>query len=157
MQRRSLVRMLGRSFLAGKRSVDCIVTRAERMLGKPGDGDFERRVERFSIHVAAILMEEGLRVNHHKTRVMRQGVRQHLAGLVTNHHINIMRADLDRLKATLVNCVRLGADTQNRNAHPGFRAHLEGRVAYVEMLGPARGRRLRAILEQIEWPRTGST
>jgi hypothetical protein len=44
-------------------------------------------------------MEEGFRVNHRKTRVMRQGVRQYLAGVVANARVNIPRSDFDRLKA----------------------------------------------------------
>ncbi len=63
-----------------------------------GDEEFERGVERFSTHVAAILMEEGFHVNHRKTRIMRQGVRQRLVGLVANHRMNIMRADFDGSK-----------------------------------------------------------
>ena len=34
---------------------------------------------------------------------MRQGVRQHLAGLVTNQRMNVIRRDFDRLKAVLTN------------------------------------------------------
>jgi hypothetical protein len=64
----------------------------------------------------------------------------------------VIRADFDRLKATLTNCVRLGPETQNRNAHPRFRSHLEGRVGFVEMINPARGKRLRALLQEIRWP-----
>ncbi len=41
--------------------------------------------------VAAILLESGFAVNYHKTRVMRKGVRQHLAGLVTNERLNVPR------------------------------------------------------------------
>lgn len=115
------------------------------------DRTFERSVERFSVHAAAVLMQEGFSVNHRKTRIMRRGVRQHLAGLVANEHFNVIRADFDRLKATLTNCVRLGPETQNREAHPAFRAHLEGRVGFVEQINPARGNRLRAILNQIHW------
>ena len=73
-------------------------------------------------------IEEGFTVHHRKTRIMRQGVRQHLAGLVANQRVNVIRADFDRLKATLTNCVRSGPESQNREAHPDFRAHLEGRV-----------------------------
>jgi RNA-directed DNA polymerase len=113
--------------------------------------EFERRIERFSTHVAATLMEEGFTVHHRKTRVMRQGVRQYLAGLVTNAHPNVIRADFDRLKAMLTNCLRHGPESQNRDAHPNFRAHLEGRVGFVEMINPARGKRLRAMLKQIQW------
>jgi RNA-directed DNA polymerase len=116
-----------------------------------GDVEFERRVERFSTHVAAILIEEGFAVHYRKTRVMRQGVRQHLAGVVTNKHMNVMRPDFDRLKATLTNCVRLGPESQNRNAHSNFRSHLDGRVGFVEMINPNRGERLRRIFERIQW------
>jgi hypothetical protein len=116
-----------------------------------GDDAFERRVERFSVHVAAILMAEGFSVHHRKTRIMRQGVRQHLAGVIVNHHLNVMRTDFDRLKATLTNCVRLGPKNQNRAAHPQFRSHLDGRVGFVENISPVKGKRLRAIYEQISW------
>jgi hypothetical protein len=108
-------------------------------------------VERFATHVAAILHEEGFSVHHRKTRIMRQDVRQRLAGLVANRRMNVMRADFDRLKAILTNCVRLGPQSQNRDAHPYFRAHLEGRVGFVESVNPGKGRRLRAILDQIQW------
>jgi hypothetical protein len=90
-------------------------------------------------------------VNHRKTRVMRQGVRQHLAGLVTNGKVNIVRRDFDQLKAVLTNCVRDGAESQNRDGRPDFRSHLQGKVAFVEMINPAKGKRLRNIFEQIPW------
>ena len=128
-----------------------VYTRYADDLAFSGDDGFERRVDRFSMHVAAILHEEGLAVHHRKTRVMRQGVRQHLAGLVANQRINVIRADFDRLKAILTNCVRHGPGTQNREAHPDFRAHLDGRVAFVESIHPQRGRRLRAIFERISF------
>jgi len=103
------------------------------------------------VQAAAILLQEGFAVHHRKTRVMRKGVRQHLAGLVINEHSNVVRADFDRLKAILTNCVRHGAESQNREAHPSFRMHLEGRVGFVESVNPAKGARLRKIFEQIQW------
>jgi RNA-directed DNA polymerase len=138
--------------LAGlAKSVGAQYTRYADDLAFSGGEAFERRIERFATHVAAILIEEGFMVHYRKTRVMRQGVRQHLVGLVTNQHMNIMRPDFDRLKATLTNCVRLGPESQNRDAHPHFRLCLEGRVGFVEMINPNRGKRLRAILNQIKW------
>jgi len=62
-----------------------------------------------------------------------------------------MRPDFDRLKATLTNCVRLGPESQNRDARADFRSHLEGRLNFVEMINPMKGTRLRRIFEQIEW------
>lgn len=133
------------------KSVGAEYTRYADDLAFSGSKLFERRIERFSTHVAAILIEEGFTVHYRKTRVMRQGVRQHLAGLVANQHVNILRPDFDRLKATLTNCARLGPASQNREAHPHFRSHLEGRVGFVEMINPGKGKRLRAIFNQIEW------
>jgi hypothetical protein len=128
-------------------------TRYADDLAFSADQEFEKGkgAERFGLQVAAILLEEGFKLHHRKTRVMRQGVRQHLGGLVTNQRVNVVRSDFDRLKAMLTNCVRFGPDSQNREARPCFRSHLAGRVAFVEMINPSRGRRLRAIFEKIRW------
>jgi len=126
-------------------------TRYADDLAFSGGEDFEKRVARFSVHVAAIALEEGFKVHHRKTRIMRQGARQHLAGIVINQHLNVRRTDFDCLKAVLTNCVRLGPATQNRDAHPEFRLHLEGKLAFVEMINPAKGKRLRTIFNQIQW------
>jgi hypothetical protein len=134
-------------------SVGATYTRYADDLAFSGNRDFERRVERFSVTVAAILLEEGLQVNHRKTRVMRQGVRQHLAGLVTNEKVNIVRRDFDQLKAVLTNCVRCGPESQNRDRRPDFRFHLHGKVSFVEMINPVKGNRLRDIFERIPWER----
>ncbi|MBI4907583.1 MAG: RNA-directed DNA polymerase [Acidobacteria bacterium] len=126
-------------------------TRYADDLAFSGDTDFERSVDRFTTHAAAILMDEGFSVHHRKTRVMRRGVRQHLAGLVTNDIPNIYRGDYDRLKAILTNCLRHGPASQNRNGHPDFRAHLDGRISFVEMINPSKARKLRALFHQINW------
>jgi RNA-directed DNA polymerase len=134
--------------LAGlAKSAGATYTRYADDLAFSGDAGLER----FSTVVAAILHEEGFTVHHRKTRIMRQGVRQYLAGLVTNERVNVPRPDFDRLKATLTNCVRSGPESQNRDGNAGFRAHLEGRVAFVESVNPAKGARLRKLLETIEW------
>ncbi|HEX4231095.1 MAG TPA: hypothetical protein VHZ07_20630 [Bryobacteraceae bacterium] len=82
---------------------------------------------------------------------MRRSTRQHLAGLVVNRHPNIARTDFDRIKATVTNCVRHGPVSQNRAGHPQFRAHLEGQVAFLEMVNPKKATRLRRVLAEIQW------
>jgi hypothetical protein len=126
-------------------------TRYADDLAFSGDEQFAHHAQRFGIHVAAIAMEEGFSVHPRKTRIMRRGVRQRLAGVVLNEHPNIPRADYDRLKAILNNCVRLGPEGQNQHGHHDFRAHLAGRVSYVEMINPDRGRRLRDLFRRIQW------
>lgn len=126
-------------------------TRYADDLAFSGDQDFERGVDRFAAKVAAILLEEGFTVHHRKTRVMRQGVRQYLAGIVVNQRVNVVRVDFDRLKAILTNCTRSGPEGQNREGHPAFRSHLDGRIGFVECVNPAKGAQLRAIFNRIEW------
>jgi hypothetical protein len=108
-------------------------------------------IGRFIELATAVAAEEGFRVHQAKTRIMRPGVRQVVAGLVVNRHPNVARADYERLKAILHNAARFGPATQNREGHADFRAHLEGKVAYLAMVHPARGARLRAALGQIRW------
>jgi RNA-directed DNA polymerase len=116
-----------------------------------GAEDFARSAERFSIRAAAIIAEEGFAVHHRKTRIMRQSVRQHLAGLVVNQRLNIRRTDFDELKAILTNCARSGPASQNRHNHKDFRAHLQGRVAFLNSINPAKGAKLESLLRQIDW------
>jgi hypothetical protein len=116
-----------------------------------GDTAFARCAEELSIRIAAILTEEGFAVYHRKTRIMRQSVRQHLAGLLVNERLNVRRTDFDELKAILTNCVRHGAASQNRLEHPDFRAHLQGRLAFVASVHDGRGRKLERLFEQIKW------
>jgi RNA-directed DNA polymerase len=133
-------------------SADAVYTRYADDLAFSGGDDFLRRAKRFGLHVAAVLLEEGFRVNHRKTRIMAQGVRQKLAGIVINRRPNVMRRDFDQLKAVLTNCARLGPESQNREMRPRFRAHLEGRISFVESINPGKGKRLRAIFDSIQWP-----
>ncbi len=129
-----------------------VYTRYADDLAFSGDGEFARHVDRYAVQIAAIALDEGWQVQHHKTRVMRQGARQQLAGLVVNAHVNTSRAEYDQLRATLTNCVRLGPDSQNREGRADFRAHLAGRVAWVASINPPRGARLQALLARVAWP-----
>jgi RNA-directed DNA polymerase len=110
-----------------------------------------RAMARFHAQVGAIAIEEGFTLNMRKTRLMRAATRQRITGIVVNHHPNIARADVDVLKATLTNCARHGPASQNRDARPNWQAYLSGKVAYVQMVNPARGLRLRALFDAIAW------
>ncbi len=134
-------------------SASAAYTRYADDLAFSGGENFNRSVERFATYVARILGEEGFTVHHRKTRIMRQSVRQHLAGLVTNERLNIRRKDYDVLKAILTNCIRHGSATQNREAHPNFPDHLAGRISFVESIHAEKGSRLRALFDKIDWAR----
>lgn len=110
--------------------------------------------KRVATLVAVIADDEGFSLNHRKSRLMRQGVRQHVCGVGVNVRPNLKRAEYDRLKAILTNCIRNGPDAQNRDGLPDFRAHLAGKVAHAMSVNPARGAKLRAQLERVDWTRS---
>lgn len=125
-------------------------TRYADDLAFSGDADFARRAARFEILASAIALEEGFRVNHHKTRHMRQGQAQKLVGLVTNQRPHVPRALRDRLEATLTNILRHGLDSQNREADPQFLLSLRGQVAWIEHVHAPHAQKLRKLLAACE-------
>jgi hypothetical protein len=133
------------------RAVGATYTRYADDLTFSGEVELERSARRFQVEVCRIALEEGFEVHTRKSRFMRQGVRQQVAGIVLNAHPNIRRDEYERLKAILHNCLRHGPETQNRDGQADFKAHLVGRIAYVSMLNAARGRRLRAAFDNIQW------
>ncbi len=135
------------------RTAGAVYTRYADDLAFSGPHAFARAAERFSSHVAAVALEEGFSTNHHKTRIMRQGQSQQLAGVVVNQDVSLRRRDLDVLEAILTNCIRLGPESQNREARLDFRACLQGRISFVAMVSPAKGVRLKDLFDQIEWRR----
>jgi hypothetical protein len=134
-------------------SLGATYTRYADDLAFSGGPAFARAADRFHLQAAAIALEEGFRVNTRKTRLMRQGTRQQVTGVVVNAHTNPAREEYDRLKATLTNCVRHGPASQNRANHPDFRAYLAGKVSYVKMLNANRAAKLQQLLDAVEWTR----
>lgn len=108
-----------------------------------GGESLKADAKRFHIFALSIVLEEGFRINPRKTRMMPAAGRQQAAGLVLNHRVNTGRQDYERLKATLHNCQRFGPDSQNRDGHANFAAHLLGRVQFHQHINPNRGRKLK--------------
>ena len=101
--------------------------------------------------VAAIAAEEGFTINARKSALMTRAGRQRVCGIVVNEHPNVTRGDYDELKAILHNAARNGPVGENRAGVADFRAHLLGRIAWVESLNPSRGAKLRRRFERIAW------
>ncbi|WP_202614308.1 reverse transcriptase family protein [Marisediminicola antarctica] len=126
-------------------------TRYADDLAFSGGPPLARRADAFVRGVTRIVEAEGHSLNRLKTRVRASSVRQVVTGIVVNDRTNLPRAEFDRLKAVLHNCVMHGPHSQNRAGHSDFRAHLLGRISWVEALNPGRGPRLREELERIRW------
>jgi len=99
--------------------------------------------------VGAICLEQGFELNYHKTQIRQSHQRQLLTGVVVNQKLNVDRRYYDRLKAILTNCVRYGLQSQNRDQHTDFRAHLLGCIAHVNALNEVKGNKLKILYEQI--------
>jgi RNA-directed DNA polymerase len=136
------------------KSLDATYSRYADDLVFSGNFELERSMDRVHVQVAAIALEEGFSLNTRKTRMMRAGVRQQVTGIVVNRLPNIARNDFDILKATLTNCIRHGPESQNREGRTNFQAFIAGKVAYVQMVNPQRGKRLRQLFEKISWVNT---
>ncbi len=102
--------------------------------------------------VEAIALAEGFRVNPRKSQLMTRAGRQQVCGVVVNAHPNAARADYDRLRAALHEAALRGPAAANRAGVPDLRAHLLGRIGWVEALNPARGAKLRRQFARIDWP-----
>jgi RNA-directed DNA polymerase len=126
-------------------------TRYADDLAFSGDHDFGRKIKQFLAAMEEIARSEGFVLNSRKTRIMRRGDCQRVTGIVVNDHINVPRAVFDQLKATLHNCRRHGPVAENRAGMRDFRAHLNGKVTWVEHVNPVRGERLRRMFDEIVW------
>lgn len=125
-------------------------TRYADDLAFSGPAGLARRADAFLRGAERIVAAEGHEVNRYKTRVRSAATRQTVTGVVVNAHPNVARADYDALKATLYNCLVHGPESQRRG-QADFRAHLGGRISWVESLNPLRGRKLREAFDRIGW------
>lgn len=126
-------------------------TRYADDLAFSGDSEFARIARKIPVLVAYISATEGFTVNHHKTRIMHQGVSQRLTGMTVNRFPNYPRKDYDRMKAVLYNCAKFGPESQNKTQLPHFRAHLYGQIAHVKALNPGKAEKLLALYKRINW------
>jgi RNA-directed DNA polymerase len=118
-----------------------------------GGTHLNKAFSRIEAWVGRIALDEGFTLNHRKTRCLTSGRRQTVCSIVVNQHPNLPRPAFDRLKAILHQCVTQGPASQNREARPHWREVLQGRVAWATQLNPAKGQRLKHLLDQIDWTR----
>jgi hypothetical protein len=86
-----------------------------------------------------IVSEEGFVLNAEKTRLMGQGNRQTVTGVVVNRTLGLSRSERRRMRATL-------HQLQQSQTPPeaGLPRRIEGKLAYLARLNPGQAERLRA-------------
>jgi retron-type reverse transcriptase len=99
--------------------------------------------------VRHIVADEKLTVNEEKTRVQRPGTRQTVTGIVVNQRPNVSRRVTKRLRAILYQAKKNGLAAQNRQNRDNFESWIGGMIAYVQMVNPDRGKKLRDAFDQV--------
>jgi hypothetical protein len=133
-------------------AIEATYTRYADDLVLSGDSRLLGNAARARGQVAAIVRDEGFRLNPRKSQLMTRAGRQRVCSVVVNERPNVARADYDRLRAQLHELALSGPAAANRSGVPDLRAHLLGRISWVEALNPARGVRLRRQFARIAWP-----
>jgi RNA-directed DNA polymerase len=101
-----------------------------------------------------VIEEEGFTLHPGKVRVLRRSQRQSVTGVGVNDKPGLPRAEVRRLRAILHNAARDGLAAQNREGRPDFEAWLRGKLAYLAMVDPDRGRTLLADLDALRIQQT---
>jgi retron-type reverse transcriptase len=101
------------------------------------DLTFSGEVDRTTAHkfrciVSRIVLEEGFVIHPDKTRLMGQGNRQTVTGLVVNQTLGLSRQERRRLRAMAHQLSRQSSDATFSARHAKF----QGKVAYLSMLNP---------------------
>jgi len=91
-------------------------------------GDDQTKIGLFLRVVKEIVEDEDFRLNAKKTRVMRSGSCQRVTGVVVNETMGLSRKDRRKLRAQIH---QMSADTS-----PAERAHVIGKLRYLQMLNP---------------------
>jgi RNA-directed DNA polymerase len=111
-----------------------------------GGPELNGKVGYLMARVRHLAEEEGFAVNVQKSRVQRRNKAQVVTGLVVNDRPGVARKEVRRLRAILHRARTGGLERQNREGRPNFRAWLEGKIAYVSMVRPEAGAKLRTAL-----------
>ncbi len=126
-------------------------TRYADDLAFSGNDSFKKALKEFQTLALAIIMDEGFAIHRRKSVVMTSSRQQKLAGIIVNEKLNSPRIEYKQLHAILHNCAQSDPESQNRDEHPDFQSHLQGRIGWVKSLNSTRGQKLRKLFDTIEW------
>ena len=111
--------------------------------------DSREQVGYLLARIRHICQDEGFKVNEKKTRVLGRNTRQSVTGIIVNDRLSIPRSQVRRVRAILHQAQKTGLDGQNRENHPHFREWVTGMVAYISMVNPEQGNKLRESLSRL--------
>jgi RNA-directed DNA polymerase len=144
-----VARKLDKRLLGVAKKLGLTYTRYADDLTFSGGEELAGKIGWLLAKVRNIARAEGFAVNEKKTRVMRRSTAQTVTGVVVNDKPSISRDELRRLRAILHRAKAEGLDAQNREGRPNFREWLLGKIAFVYMVRPDAGAKLKAALDAL--------
>jgi RNA-directed DNA polymerase len=144
-----VARKLDRRLLGVAAKLGLAYTRYADDLTFSGGDELAGKIGWLLAKVRNIARQEGFAVNEKKTRVMRRSSAQTVTGVVVNDKPSVSRDELRRLRAILHRAKKEGLEAQNRDDRPNFRSWLAGKVAFVSMVRPDVGGKLKAALDAL--------
>jgi retron-type reverse transcriptase len=102
-------------------------------------GDDIAAAHKIRLLAARIVEEEGFALNPAKTRVLRDGSRQSVTGVVVNQVLGLSRQTRRYLRAAVHRCVR---EHLAGTADPAMLSRVDGQLAYLAMLNAEQARKL---------------
>jgi retron-type reverse transcriptase len=144
-----VARRLDKRLLGVAAKLGLAYTRYADDLTFSGGPELAGRIGWLLAKVRHIARDEGFAVNEKKTRVMRRSAAQTVTGVVVNDKPSVGRDELRRLRAILHRAGAEGLDAQNRDGRPNFRDWLRGKIAFVSMVRPDAGAKLKAALDAL--------
>ncbi len=108
------------------------------------DLSFSGDMDRHAAHklrslITQIVEQEGFAINSEKTRIMGQGSRQSVTGVIVNKTLGLSRPERRRLRAMAHGLSRPSGVGETA----ALRAKLEGKIAYLSMLNPQQAAKIK--------------
>ncbi len=144
-----VARKLDKRLLGVATKLGVTYTRYADDLTFSGNADLAGKIGWLLAKVRNITREEGFAVNEKKTRVMRRSAAQVVTGVVVNDKPSVSRDEIRRLRAILHRAKSEGLDAQNREGRENFREWLAGKIAFVNMVRPDAGAKLKVALDAL--------
>ncbi len=145
-----VARKLDRRLSGLARSAGWSYTRYADDLTLSTRGEARKKTPWMYRQVREIISSEGFVVHPKKGRLQRKGGCQTVTGVVVNHKLGLPRREVRRLRAILHGAKKSGLASQNREGRADFPAYLRGKLAYLAMVDPQKGKKMLAELDTLE-------
>ena len=114
-----------------------------------GTGESGRNISRLLAMTKKVVREEDFRIHPDKMRIMRQGSRKEVTGVVVNEKPGISRKKLKKFKALIFQIEKDGIKGKSWDGSSNLLASIRGYAQFICMVDPEKGRPLAERVDKI--------